>query len=235
MIYLGDCVEVLSTLSPEFVDTCITSPPYNAGMEYEKTRSSEEQFWEFTEQWVSAVYRAIKPNGKCFINTGWFGGSRKERFFLPSKYIEICQKTGFRFQSWINWCKGSLEAPQTAGAGWGDVYTTSPSFLNGDEPILYFVKPGKPKRRPNKHDNWIKFVRTPWVMPCAKKSEHPAAFPLELPERCLLMTTLEGDTVLDPFGGSGTTGLACKKHNREYVLIEKHEPYYNMIKEKLDA
>jgi site-specific DNA-methyltransferase (adenine-specific) len=81
----------------------------------------------------------------------------------------------------------------------------------------------------------MKLIREPWVMPCSREKEHDAAFPIELPERCIRMTTLEGDVVLDPFGGSGSTGVACRKWNRNYVLIEKECKYCELIKKRIES
>ena len=229
----GCCVEEMQLFSPEIFDCIITSPPYNAQKSYEKERQSQDEFWEFTESWIHGTHRVLKTGGAMFINTGYWSGSRDSRFFIPSKVIEIAERVGYKFTSWINWLKGSVENPVTSGSGWGDVYGVAPSFLNGSEPILYFRK-GKGKHRDNKHEDWMKFIREPWVMPCSREKDHDAAFPLELPERCMRMTTLEGDVVLDPFGGSGSTGVACKKWNRNYVLIEKEQSYYELIKKRIE-
>jgi DNA modification methylase len=61
-----------------------------------------------------------------------------------------------------------------------------------------------------------------------------SGFPLELPETCILLTTKENDIVLDPFMGSGTTGVACKELNRHFIGIELDENYFNMAKERID-
>lgn len=61
-----------------------------------------------------------------------------------------------------------------------------------------------------------------------KKVGHPAAFPLQLPERCIKLFTYEGDVVLDPFMGSGTTGVACINNNRKFIGIELDEKYYDI-------
>ena len=70
-------------------------------------------------------------------------------------------------------------------------------------------------------------------MPCSREKEHDAAFPIDLPMNCIKMCSLEGDTVLDPFGGSGTTGLACKELGRNYILIEQCDKYYELCVERL--
>jgi len=75
-----------------------------------------------------------------------------------------------------------------------------------------------------------------WEFPGSKKLEngHPAAFPIELPTRLIKQLTWVGDTVLDIFAGSGTTGEACKNLNRNYILIEKDEAYMPVIEQRLN-
>ena len=232
-IILGDCVSNMEENIPDgSVDLIVTSPPYNAQKSYEKDRQTEEEFWRFTEDWIGGTYHVLKDGGAMFVNTGYWSGKRKDKFFIPAKMIEIAESVGYKFTSWINWIKGSANNPVTSGSGWGDVYGVAPSFLNGTEPILYFRK-GKGSHRDNNHDEWMRLVREPWVMPCSREKEHDAAFPMQLPINCIKMCSLEGDTVLDPFGGSGTTGLACKELNRNYILIEKFNEYYALCVKKL--
>ncbi len=231
ILYKGDCVEVMKTLDEKSVDICVTSPPYNAQKAYEKVKQTREEFFLFQKLWLEGVFRLLKDGGKLFLNIGWWCGKREKRFFLPSEMITIAVEVGFKLSSWINWVKGSLKAPQ-AGRASGDIYGVSPFFSNGDEPILYFTK-GKRKHENNKHENWYKWTKTPWVFPTSRNKEHPATFPLELPLRCIKMTSVEGWTVLDPFGGSGTTALAARKLKRRFILIEKQKSYCELIHQKL--
>ena len=234
MIIKGDCVDVMfNELEDSSIDLIVTSPPYNAQKSYEKDRQTEQEFWGFTEDWIAGTHNVLKEGGAMFINTGYWSGSRKDRFFIPAKMIDIAENIGYKFTSWINWVKGSATNPVTSGSGWGDVYGVAPSFLNGTEPILYFRK-GKGTHRDNKHDEWMKLIREPWIMPCSRDKEHDATFPIDLPLNCIKMCSLEGDTVLDPFGGSGTTGVACKQLNRDYILIEQNSEYYELCASRLN-
>ena len=234
LVINGDCIAIMNTgLPEESVDLVVTSPPYNAMKSYEQVRQTPEEYWQFSEDWVSGAYRVLKEGGAMFVNIGYWSGKRDEKIFLPPKFIEIAENAGFKFTSWINWVKGSTRNPVTSGSGWGDVYGVAPSFLNGTEPILYFRK-GKGTHRDNKHDEWMKLVREPWEFACSREKEHDAAFPLDLPINCVKMCSLPDDTVLDPFSGSGTTGRACQILDRRYVLIEKDESYYNLCRKRLE-
>ena len=98
--------------------------------------------------------------------------------------------------------------------------------MNGSEPILQFKKRGSQPHRDNRHSEWMQLVREPWVMaPKNVSGKHEAAFPDELPRRCIVMCSLPGDVVMDPFAGTGTVGLVCKAEGRQCVLIEQRAEY----------
>ena len=67
----GCCIEEMQLFSPEVFDCIVTSPPYNAQKSYEKDRQSQDEFWEFTENWIHGTYRVLKTGGAIFINTGY--------------------------------------------------------------------------------------------------------------------------------------------------------------------
>lgn len=72
-----------------------------------------------------------------------------------------------------------------------------------------------------------------WRFNAEKKNSHPAPFPIELPENCILACSKEGDVVLDPFMGSGTTAIAAKKHNRHYIGFELNQDYIDKANERI--
>ena len=83
-------------------------------------------------------------------------------------------------------------------------------------------------------DEFITYANAMWTFkPEGKMKDHPAAFPLELPKRLIKMNTYIGDTVLDPFMGSGTTGVACRGLHRNFIGIELDKEYYQVAKERI--
>ena len=77
-------------------------------------------------------------------------------------------------------------------------------------------------------------LRNFWILgPDASSNGHPAAFPRELARRCILLGSRVGETILDPFGGSGTTGVAAKETNRKAILIELNPKYAKISKERV--
>ena len=102
-----DCVYAMENNIPAgSIDLIVTSPPYNAQKSYEQDRQTEQEFWLFTEDWIFATYDVLKEGGAMFVNTGYWSGSRKNRFFIPAQMIQIAENAGYKFTSWINWVKG---------------------------------------------------------------------------------------------------------------------------------
>jgi len=73
-----------------------------------------------------------------------------------------------------------------------------------------------------------------WNINSVKGTDHSCAFPVEIPDRCIRATTQPGDAVLDPFMGSGTTGVACVQTGRNFIGIEIDEGYFNIAKERIE-
>lgn len=110
---------------------------------------------------------------------------------------------------------------------------TNPSPMNGDKIWLSGIECcvyGKfPKATFNEHCK-----NTVFRFPCGRNKLHPTQKPEALIERLVLASTNEGDLVLDPFMGSGTTGAVCKKNNRDFMGIEKDNNYFNIAKERIE-
>ncbi len=235
VVRIGDCVEVMRRDMPsDSVHLIVTSPPYAANKRYEKDICmNRAAYAKFTEAWIAEANRVLLPGHNMFVNIGYWSGSRKNRFFLPEVVIGAARDAGMRFSGWINWVKDKDGLTQTRGCGWGDTYSTAPFFMNGSEPILHFRKEGKQKHRDNKHDEWMRLVREPWIMkPKNMNSVHDAVFPEELPRRCVVMCTLAGDTVLDPFAGTGTVGTVCAKLDRRCTLIDKESKHLERFRQQ---
>lgn len=115
---------------------------------------------------------------------------------------------------------------------------SSPSFPRCFEYILVFRKSNKLLRKgvsTISKEEFIQWSNGYWNMNTEKlkKVGHPAAFPLQLPERCIKLFTYEGDVILDPFMGSGTTAIACIKTNRKFIGFELDEEYFNLSIERI--
>lgn len=228
-VHIGDCVDVMREhMATDHVDLIVTSPPYNANKRHEDQQRwmTKDEYGDFTQRWMTEACRVLKPGHGIFVNIGYWSGSRGKRYFLPTLLIERAERCGLTLSGWINWVKDKNGLSQTRGCGWGDTYSTSPFFMNGSEPILYFRKAGRQRHRDNRHDEWMRMVREPWIMkPKNMNKTHDAVFPEELPRRCIVMCSLPGDLVVDPFAGTGTVARVCERLGRRCVLIDRNDAH----------
>jgi DNA modification methylase len=200
----GDCLAVLPTLSAESVDAVITDPPY--GISYQsnsrvktpklKRIANDDQPFIW---WLYDAYRVTKEGGALLCFCRW---DVQETFRLA---IELA---GYTVKSQVIWDKG--------GTGCGDLHA---QFSPRHEVIWFAVK-GKfafPDHRPASVLTVSKVPPTTLL--------HPNQKPIELMEQLVEFVTTPGDLVLDPFTGSGSTGVACAKSARQFIGIEMSAEY----------
>ena len=138
----------------------------------------------------------------------------------------------------IIWDKGSSAGSSTAWGSW--MSASNPTLRDVHEYIMVFSK-GRFKRENNgreptiERDSFLEFTRSVWQFPTvsAKRVGHPAPFPVELPRRLIELYTFEGDVILDPFMGSGSTAIAALKTGRHYVGYEIDQAYLDVAQKRL--
>ena len=228
-LMFGDCLEKMKELPDESVHCVITSPPYNVGLNYNYYDDNKEHqlYLDFMKKVFIQSYRVLSKDGRMIVN---IGDGKNGSIPTHSDFIQICKKIGFQVLTTIIWNKNTT-SNRTA---WGSfMRASSPSFPRCFEYILVFRKSHKLLRKgvsTISKEEFIQFSNGYWNMNTEKlkKVGHPAAFPLQLPERCIKLFTYEGDVVLDPFMGSGTTGVACINTNRKFIGIELDKNYYDI-------
>lgn len=243
MIYLEDCLTVIPKLENESIDACITSPPYNVNLGDNKYNKNPYSLYNDNKEhheyiiWLKEIflnlYPKMKKGGRICINigdgkNGSVPTSSDIIHFMSEKYIPIAH---------IIWDKNQV-ANRTA---WGSF--NSPSCVSYPCPfehILIFAKDDIKLQHDGESDlykeEFIEWAYSIWkFMPETKAKEigHPAPFPIELPKRCIKMNTYIGDTVFDPFMGSGTTGVACKELKRNFIGCEIDENYFKIAEERI--
>lgn len=241
-------------IADESVDLIVTSPPYFNLKNYDGSSPEQlgdiidfDQFVNEMKKVISECFRVLKRGGRICINTGDICLSRKthgKHSVLPlhAHYQVEMQSVGFDMLSSIIWEKISKVGREVdkAGGCLGKPYEPNAVIKNDIEYILIGKKPG-PYRSVSDEtrmmsminkENFSSWMTQIWRMPGATKKEHPATFPLELPHRLISLYSFVGDIVLDPFAGSGTTGIAARNLGRDAVLVECSDPYIQLIKEK---
>ncbi len=240
-LYHGDCLEVMDTLLTRHpggvFDLIFADPPYflsNGGItchagrmvkvdkgEWDKSRGSEENH-NFNTEWLRRCRDLLKPNG-----TLWVSGTHHVIFSVGY----AMQQLGMKMLNQVTWQKPN--PPPNLACRY---------FTHSTETILWAAKNEKSKHRFNYADmkaaNGGKQMKDVWSLTAPKNDEkafgkHPTQKPVALLERILLASTNPGDFVLDPFMGSGTTGVACQLHNRKFVGLEAESLWVELTKTRL--
>ncbi|MBI2558772.1 site-specific DNA-methyltransferase [Candidatus Woesearchaeota archaeon] len=227
--------ENMEELRNESIHLMVTSPPYNVGKEYDEDLSLEE-YRLLLKNVFTEVYRVLVHGGRACINIANVG--RKPYIPLHAYIIEDMQKIGFLMRGEIIWDKSSSAGTSTAWGSWQSA--TNPTLRDTHEYILVFSKENF-NRHPNGRkstidkEEFLEYTKSVWRFPAesAKRVGHPAPFSLELPSRLIKLYTLEGDVILDPFIGSGTTAIAAKHLNRNFVGYEINKEYKNLADKRL--
>ena len=256
-LYCRDA-RLIDFLKPESVHLVLTSPPYWTLKEYrsiEGQMGEIENYDEFLNEldrvW-RACHHALVPGGRLICIVGDVCLSRRknkgEHVVVPlhASIKERCRKIGFNNLAPIIWHKianAVFEANGNGGGFLGKPYEPNSVIKNDIEFILMERKPGG-YRSPSlaarvlsvipahKHKVWFQQIWT--GLTGASTKSHPAPFPTEIAERLIRMFSFVGDTVLDPFLGTGTTSLAAAKWGRNSIGVEIVPRYFEMAANRLE-
>lgn len=226
----------MSLIPDESVHLMVTSPPYNVGKEYDEDLALEE-YRELLRSVFSEVYDKLVVGGRACVNIANLG--RRPYIPIHSYIISDMEKIGFLMRGEIIWQKAASAGASTAWGSW--LSATNPTLRDVHEYILVFSKAsmrrdGEGKESTITRDEFLEYTKSVWDFPTesARKVGHPAPFPEELPYRLIQLYTFEGDVVLDPFCGSGTTCIVALKTGRHYVGFDINEEYVDLAKKRID-
>lgn len=232
VLYHADCRNLLATLETGSVDAVVTSPPYNCGMEYGEHDDvmGMLEYWAFIEEAYSAAANLAKPGGfACWNVPNWIG-SRESRVFALDEYRPIFDRH-LGFTDWIIWDKSPAR-----GAAWGN-YPSSPRIRAEHENILIHRACGEAIGDSDiSWEDWSRYTTSIWKIPPTLPygDKHPATFPEEIPHRLISLYSIPSGTILDPFAGSCTTGVAAWNLGRKAILCEISEEYCELGAKRLD-
>lgn len=228
--------EAMTELPDNSVHLMVTSPPYNVGKEYDEDFTLQE-YRDFLRRVLKETYRVLVPGGRVCINVANLG--RKPYIPIHSFIIQDMHDVGFMMRGEILWDKGSSASPSTAWGTW--LKANNPVLRDVHEYILVFSKDTFTLRNPNKRkstiskEEFLEFTKSVWTFSAerANKIGHAAPFPVELPYRLIQLYTFEGQVVLDPFMGSGTTCIAALKTGRNYVAYDTDKKYCELAEQRI--
>ena len=250
-VLIGDACRQLRELSDGAVQLVVTSPPYWSIKDYDhpgqigSTQTYEEYLAALEEVWRGCL-RVLEPGCKLVINIGdQFVRGGVERYGIKpiqADTIATCRALGCECLGSIIWRKVTTTNTSGGGVWMGSVYYPRDGYVTYEhEYIMLFRKPGK-YRRPAKElremsrltkaqrSEWFRGV---WELAPARQDTHCAIFPNALPERIIRMFSFVGDTVLDPFLGSGTTMQVARDWGRNSIGIELNADYVPLITERI--
>ena len=227
-----DCVK------EKTIDLIITSPPYNVGIKYNShnDKMSYKDYLSFTREWLTKCYKLIKDDGRFCLNIP-LDKNKGGQQSVCADITTIAKEVGWRYHSTIIWNEGNISR-RTAWGSW--LSASAPYVIAPVEVIVILYKDqwkkisGSRKSDINKEE-FMKWTNGVWNFSGESKKRvgHPAPFPVELPRRCMKLFSFIGDTVFDPFLGSGSTLIACVKNNRKGIGIEIDKNYCKLAKQRI--
>lgn len=224
----GDCLVEMAKIHDESVDLIILDPPYNLSMD-KWDRFTSEGYIKLLELVSNECGRIIKDTGSVWCFSGWSS--------VEVVRSQFCRN--FFLQNWIIW-----DRIKGRGAKYNLVSTREDILWFTKSDIYTFNKQSSSIKKITKGmglkngDDCRKLSNVwtdispivPWSM---ERVEHPTQKPVKLVERIIKISSNQNDLILDPFAGSGTTGVASKNLNRNYILIEKEPKYVEIINKRL--
>jgi len=228
-LFQGDAVEVMNTeIEPGTIDLIVTSPPYNCGIDYDSYDDVRpwKEYFTWCAEWLQSCYRVLKEDGRICINVPVDVKADKRvgnnRRGLYAEFYQLLQCVGYNYHGTIVWAENSI--PKLTA--WGSWLSASAPYISCSyETIIVAYKgPWKkinPGRSTISKTEFIRGVSGMWtdIAPDAERLGK-ATFPIKLPMRCIELLSYAGDTVLDPFCGTGTTLKAAVLTGRNSIGIE---------------
>ncbi len=235
-IYNDDFLKT-TYIENESIDLIVTSPPYNVdiGYNFYNDKVSYKDYLEWTKCWLKRCHQVLKDDGRFCLNIPL----DKNKGGQQSVYADIttlAKDIGFKYHSTIIWNEQNISR-RTAWGSW--LSASAPYVIAPVEVIVILYKGEWRKKNGGKSDitksEFMEWTNGVWNFSGESKKRvgHPAPFPIELPKRCIKLFSFVGDTVLDPFLGSGSTLIACVLTNRKGIGVEIDENYCKIAKERL--
>lgn len=261
-VLTGDCMKILPTLDADSIQCCVTSPPYWGLRDYDHedqigSEVTPELYVQNLVEVFREVRRTLRQNGTLWLNVGdgyarnggtgkcgpnaIVGNTRKliqkrnckvpdvwglkdrDLMGLPWRVAFSLQRDGWILRSKIVWIKKTAMPESVKNR---PTNATEEIFLFAKSSSYYYDSQAiREETGANLRNYWI-------LGPDPNNHGHPAAFPRELARRCILLGSQVGDYILDPFGGSGTTGLMANSLGRKAILIELNSEYADCAKKR---
>lgn len=231
--------DVLTTesITPSSIDLIVTSPPYNVDIEYNSSadNNSYSDYLSWTNDWLKRCHDWLKSDGRMCLNIP-LDKNKGGQQSVGADITRIAREIGYGYHSTIVWNESNISR-RTAWGSW--LSASAPYVIAPVELIVILYRDQWKKFQKGEsdisRDEFIAWTNGLWNFngESAKRIGHPAPFPIDLPERCIKLFSYVGDTVCDPFLGSGTTLVAARKLGRCGIGIEIDESYCSIAAERI--
>ena len=221
------------------IDLVITSPPYNVDIPYNShnDRGSYDEYLAFSEFWMRRCHDWLREDGRFCLNIP-LDKNKGGQQSVGADLTAVAKKAGFSYHTTIVWNEGNISR-RTAWGSW--LSASAPYVIAPVELIIVLYKTTWKKNSGSRisdisRDEFMAWTNGLWTFNGEKKTKigHPAPFPVELPLRCMKLFSFVGDTVLDPFMGSGSTLVAASLCKRRGVGIEIDRRYCEIASERIE-
>jgi site-specific DNA-methyltransferase (adenine-specific) len=212
----------------ESVDLIVTSPPYNLKKNYDNYKDdlSYNDYLVFSKEWLTKSFNLTKTNGRLCLDIPFTTIEDDEKHSIASDLTQIAKMVGWKYRASIIWVKYGVQS-RTAWGSFGSAKALN--IMTPAELIVVFYKDNWDKQVTGKtnitNDEFSHWVMGIWNFPIVHDEIHPAPYPEELSTRCIKLFSYVGDTILDPFMGSGTTLISAFKNKRKAIGVDISRVY----------
>lgn len=218
--------EQMSQLPDASVALMVTSPPYHVGKDYD-SETSFEDYLALLRRVFTETYRVLEPGGRAVVNVANLG----RRPYIPLSHLvtSLMLEIGYLMRGEVIWQKARGAGGSCAWGSWKSPH--NPTFRDVHEYCLCFSRGRFDRARRGTPsvdtETFLAATLSVWEIPSerARRVGHPAPFPVALPQRFIELYTYEGDLVLDPFLGSGSTAVAALRTGRHFIGYDTSEDY----------
>ena len=238
LLIINDSVFDTDKIKPKSIDLIVTSPPYNVDIKYNSHNDhlTYEDYKEFSKKWMRRCYKWLKDDGRFCLNIP-LDKNKGGQQSVGADLTKIAKDLQYKYHSTIIWNEGNISR-RTAWGSWKSA--SAPYIIAPVELIVVFYKKEWKKTSGSKvstidKKDFMDWTNGLWTFSgeSKKKVGHPAPFPVELPRRCIKLFSYEGDTILDPFLGSGSTLVATYINKRKGIGIDIDAHYCDIAVKRL--
>ena len=261
----GDCREEMGKLPEGSVDLIVTSPPYNCNINYDTHQDdmTMEDYWVFTEEWLTQALRVLKDDGRIAVNIPYETNTQERggRVLFMAEFWGVMKKVGFKFFGVVDLEESSPHRSKTTA--WGSWMSPSaPYIYNPKECVILAYKKNHIKKIKGEPEwvgvidnveqedgtfkkkvlyteeskrEFMDLVFGQWNYFADTKQMTKATFSMDIPTKAIKILTYKNDVVLDPFTGSGTSLVAAETLGRRWLGIELSQNYVEVAKKRVQG